>query len=212
VELDEGLHIMENFTTLPGVANVKGFPFQPNTNFQISDRFDTRNQFYGGQIGFDTELRRGRWSLDLNTKVAIGDNHETVDIGGNFVITPPGGPRTVQTGGLLALSSNIGHYTRDRFSVVPELGATLGYNVTDNVRVFAGYNFLFWSNVVRPGEQIDPNLNPRLIPNFCKIANAVGAGTKECPANNVTVQQPAFPFRETTFWAQGVTAGMEFKY
>jgi len=26
----------------------------------------------------------------------------------------------------------------------------LGYDVTDHVRVFVGYDFLYWSNVVRP--------------------------------------------------------------
>jgi hypothetical protein len=210
VDLEEGLHITEDYHFLPGVNNLGfPFPFTPGTHVVVSDRFDTRNQFYGGQVGFETELHRGRWSLDLSTKVALGDNHETVDIGGNFITTPPGGSPTVHTGGLLALSSNIGHYTRDRFAVVPELGATLGYNLTDNIRVFAGYNFLFWSNVVRPAEQIDRNINPALIPTFCQQANQ---SPKVCPPNMVNVQRPLFEFHDTTFWAQGLTAGMQFTY
>jgi hypothetical protein len=207
VDLKEGLHIMEEVTVLPGATTMfPNFPFPAGTVALLSDRFDTRNQFYGGQVGLDTELRRGRWTLDLTTKVALGDTHQVVDIGGNTAFLPPGGRPMVFTGGLLALSSNIGHFERDRFSVVPEAGVTLGYQLTDAVRLFAGYNFLFWSNVVRPGEQIDPVLNPRLIPNFCKLQPS------QCPPNNVTLARPMFQFRETSFWAQGLTAGVELKY
>ena len=42
-------------------------------------------------------------------------------------------------GGLLALNSNIGTYSTRQFSIVPEFGLTLGYDVTSNLRVFAGY-------------------------------------------------------------------------
>jgi hypothetical protein len=203
LDLKEGLHIFEDIHVITNSP-----PFAAGTELQVSDRFDTRNQFYGAQVGLDTELRRGRWSLDLKTKVAIGDVEETVNIAGNFLVLPPPGAGRPQVfnGGLLALTSNSGHFVRDRFAVVPEVGATLGYDLTPHVKLFAGYNFLFWSNVVRPGDQIDRNLNPRLIPEFCK------SGPAQCPPNNIAVQRPAFEFHETTFWAQGLTAGVEFKY
>jgi hypothetical protein len=207
VELDEGLDITENTLLLPGVVNVfPGQSFPPGTMTLVSDRFNTRNQFYGGQIGLNTELRRGRWALDLTTKVALGDNHEVVDIGGNQAVTQPGRQTQFFTGGLLALPSNIGHYERDRFSVVPEAGVTLGYQVTDNLRVFAGYNFLFWSNVVRPGDQIDFVLNENQIPNFHGLPKSAARNGNPGPA------RPTFQFRESSFWAQGMTAGLELKY
>src|SRR5262249_15009375 len=110
------------------------------------------------------------------------------------------------SGGLLALSSNSGHFERNRFAVVPEAGITVGYQVTDHLKLFAGYNFLFMSNVVRPGDQIDPVLNPHLIPNFIKTSPGAAGG------NNFPFRRPAFQFHETSFWAQGVTAGLEVKY
>jgi hypothetical protein len=194
VELQEGLHIEEDLVTLPG-----NMTFPPGANVVVMDRFDTRNDFYGGQVGFDTELRRGRWSLDLKTKVALGMVHEVVDIRGSETVN---GVAQSPPGGLLALSSNIGHYSQNRFAVVPEVGLTLGYQVTDNVRVFAGYNFLFISNVVRPGEQVNTNINPKLIP----------PGNFPVGTMNTLVRQPAFEFRETSFFAHGITAGVEFKY
>ena len=36
---------------------------------------------------------------------------------------------------------------------------TLGYQLTETVRLYAGYNFLYWTNVARPGAQIDRNLD-----------------------------------------------------
>jgi hypothetical protein len=197
LELNDNLHINEAIQFPAGVlANLplggNGFVF---------DSFGTRNQFTGGQVGTDVELRHGCWSLDLKAKVAIGDTHETININGGQLLVDPRGFSTAFQGGLLALPSNIGHFTRDRFGVVPEVGITLGYNFTDHLRAFVGYNFLYWSNVLRAGDQIDRNLDVTQIPNF----NAPGAVP-------VGQNRPAVLFRETSFWAQGLTVGVEWKY
>jgi hypothetical protein len=221
LELNEGLDITENILLLKPV-DFPTFTAPAGTRALVSDRFDTRNQFYGGEVGLDTELRRGRWSLDLKTKVALGDTHEVVNIGGNQVFVEPNGTTKAFTGGLLALSSNIGHYERDRFAVVPEAGLTVGYQLTDNLRIFAGYNFLFWSNVVRPGDQIDVVLNRNLIPNSTFNAPTAGLSSRPAPrpgtaaaaaaAAGLGPARPTFQFRDTSFWAQGMTAGLELKY
>jgi hypothetical protein len=207
VELEESLHITENviFTT-PFPAQT-GTVFPVGTNAIVSDRFGTRNEFYGGQVGLNARLNRGPWSLDLFTKVALGDVRESVTIGGNQLLTAPGGsPQQAFNGGLLALSSNSGHFVRNRFAVVPEAGVTVGYQVTDSLRVFAGYNFLLISNVVRPADQIDRVLDAHLIPNFNTLNKS------QAPGPPVSPPRPMFEFHETTFWAQGLTCGMEFRY
>ena len=56
-------------------------------------------------------------------------------------------------------ATNSGSFTRNEFSVVPEIGINLGYNVTQNLRLFAGYNFLYWTNVLRVADQVDTTLN-----------------------------------------------------
>ena len=47
----------------------------------------------------------------------------------------------------MALPSNIGHYSRDQFSVVPEVGLNVGYQLTRHVSLSAGYTCIYWSNV-----------------------------------------------------------------
>lgn len=132
-------------------------------------------------------------------KIGLGDNHETIDIRGYQILTHANGTQQVFNGGLLALPSNSGHFQRDRFCVVPEIGVNLGYQVTENLKAYVGYNFLYWSNVVRPGDQIDRVLDINQIPNF-----RTGPPAPQ--------RRPLVPFKETSFWAQGVNFGLEYRY
>src|SRR5262249_41491698 len=150
-------------------------------------------------LGAETELRRGRWFVNLRGKVALGDNHETVNIVGGQTVTAPGGAVSQFRGGLLALPSNMGHFTRDHFAVVPEAGCTVGIQLTDGLRAYVGYTFLYWNNVLRPGDQIDRVLDVNQIPNFM-------------PGPPTTQVRPLVPFRQTEFWAQGLNFGLEWRY
>jgi hypothetical protein len=186
--LDESLDVHESLVVIGGGG--------AGEQFAISDHFGVQNRFYGGQLGLLSEFRWGRWVLDLNGKFALGPTQELVRIAGSSTITPAGGTAQTFNGGLLALSSNIGRYDRDVFTWVPELGLNIGYQCTEHLRLYVGYNVLYWSSVVRPGNQIDRTVNPNLLP------PAVGGG----PA------RPQFAYNATDFWAQGVTFGLEFKY
>ena len=44
----------------------------------------------------------------------------------------------------------------DTFSVVPEVGINIGYQVSRAVRLYAGYQYFNWNNVLRPGNQVGP--------------------------------------------------------
>jgi hypothetical protein len=207
--LEESLSITESLLVvgpqlgaMPGGALVTAMPLIPNgTTFVINDRFSTSNRFYGAQVGFKGEWRFGCWSLDSNLGVALGTTQQFVDISGSTVATTPGTPPVATTGvgGLLALQgTNIGHYSRSRFTVVPELGLNLGYQFCPHLRGFVGYNFLYWSDVVRPGQQIDLNVNRTFQPGS-PIARSGPA-------------VPAFAVTGTDFWAQGITVGLELRY
>jgi hypothetical protein len=195
LELDEGLHVTESLLALPGAGTFAG------SRIGVSDRFDTVNRFYGGQAGLVYSMEWDRWSLDCRGKVALGDDHEVVTIGGNQVIVSPGGAVTTANGGLLALPSNSGRFSRDRFAVVPEVGATVGFQVTEWCRLTMGYSFLYWSSVVRPGDQIDRVIDVTQIPNF----NVPGAR----PTGQA---RPAPTLHDTDYWAQGINFGVEFRY
>ena len=75
-----------------------------------SDQFRAKSTFFGLNAGVRGQMTEGRWSAAVATTLALGANHNVVDIGGLTTITPPGGTPTTLRGGLLALSTNIGHH------------------------------------------------------------------------------------------------------
>jgi hypothetical protein len=186
--LDEDLRLRES-PTLSGV----GISSQSNP---IEDRFQTGNRFYGGQFGGIAEYRLGPWSFNVQAKLGLGVTQQTVKISGSTTTIDSLGNTAFAGGGLLALPTNIGNHSRSAFSVVPELGLNVGYQVTANIRAFVGYNFLYWSDVVRPGQQIDRVVNLNNLPH----------GTGVGPA------RPAFAFNSSTFWAQGANCGVEIRW
>ena len=190
VQLDERLGVSESLL-VPADS-----PMFAGTSFFVSDGFSTRNQFYGEQVGLRAKLTRGRWDLELQGKVALGVSHEIVDISGSTLITPAGGPTSAFAGGLLAQPTNIGRFSRNNFAVVPEGGLNLGYQLTPRVRLLAGYSFLYWSRVVRAGDQVDRVVN----------ATQLTGGTLMGPA------RPAFLFQSSDFWAQGLNVGVELRF
>jgi hypothetical protein len=192
LQLRDNLNINEDLTALAG-ANTT-----PGTRFQIHDSFNTRNEFYGGNVGLQGEWRCGKIFVDGLASVALGDSHETVGIGGSTIISAPGAAPSVNNGGLLALPSNMGHSTRDRFAVVPEAGLRVGYQITPNIRASVGYSFTYWSDVERTGKQVDFAIDPRQLP---RSGGAALGGTS-----------PARQGRSEDFWAQGVNFGVEFRY
>lgn len=197
LNLDENLTAVERVLTLQ-TEQPLGFP--AGTRRLVIDRFDTDNDFYGGQIGAVTQFRRDRWTLDVRASVALGVTQQELNIDGSTTLTLPNGLTAVAAGGLLALNSNIGHYTRDEFSVVPEVGINVGYQVNDHLRTFVGYNYLYWTNVVRPADQIDTVINPYRIPFFLP------------PGGPTDPARPSAQFRNSDFWAQGITAGFEYRW
>ncbi len=194
LDLNEGLGITENLTGLPAGALGAG------SNFLLGDRFDTHNQFYGGQVGIRGEGSSGRLFATLAARLALGDTHQTSDVNGVTFNSSaaPGSPPLV--GGLLALPSNSGHFTRDRFTVVPELNLGVGVTVAHGVRVSVGYTLLYWSGVLRPGDQVDRAVNPAALP--------INGG----PAGAMNPVRPAVVFKESDFWAQGLNVALEFRY
>jgi hypothetical protein len=189
LHMDESLEIIENLNVVQ--------PFGGTTPFAVVDRFQTRNDFFGGQAGIDAEWNLWRrWYIGGWFKIGMGDMRQVVNIYG--ATASPSLPGGFQAGGLLALpGTNIGSYTQNRFAIVPEGGLKLGYNFTDHLRGYLGYDVLYVSSVVRPGDQVNTTVNPTFLP---------GNG----PARGAPA--PPFQFRTTDFWAQGFNAGLEWRW
>jgi hypothetical protein len=194
LNLREGINIQENI-----MADAAAGAFAGDT-ILVNDDFNTRNQFYGGQIGTRLGWTWNRWSIDWLAKVALGDTHQVVNIQGNQLITTPAGATSFFNGGLLALGSNSGSFSRDHFTVVPETDLILGFRVTNHMKLLVGYSFLYWSDVARPGNQIDRVIDVTKIPNSGLTVPPTGAN------------RPAPLLKGTDFWAQGLSFGIEFVF
>ena len=83
---------------------------------------------------------------------------------------------------------------------MPEGQLNLGWQLRPNVYATVGYTFLYWSNVLRPGNQIDRNVNASLIP----TSQDFGRGNTQGPPN--------FSFHGSDFWAQGLNFGLLFSF
>ena len=206
LDLRETIGIQDSFRDVTGVPGGAGLTFlgapvtsgAPLTDF---DSFGVHNQFWGPQIGGRLEWIHDIWSINLVGKVALGDSQELAIINGSTTaVVSPGDARTTAVGGVLTQSSNIGRYFRNAFAVVPETGLNLACQLKPWLSAHVGYDYLLWSNVVRPGDTIDRTVNRFVVPSDQNF----GLGTG--PA------RPAFNFQSTSYWAQGLTFGLELKY
>ena len=193
-QLDERLGITEDLEVIgpPGSGGI-------GTTFLVHDNFATANEFVGGEIGFLLDWQRRRWSLELLSKLALGNNRQRVFISGDTFGDPNNGTSTdFKQGGLLAQPSNIGAYERNELSVIPEIGVTAGYLLTQRLKVTAGYTFLYWSSVVRPGDQIDLDVNEEFL-DFD-------------PSPLTGPARPEFVLQDTDIWAHGLNVGLDYSW
>ena len=75
------------------------------TTLQTQDNFAVQNDFHGGEIGLAAELQRGRWSLDVLTKLGMGGVRQRLDIGELTHVTVPNEPTHTRDCGPLAHKS-----------------------------------------------------------------------------------------------------------
>ena len=186
--LNDDLQISHSVTAL--TADL----FPAGTVWNAADRFSTKNEFHGAELGVIAEMRRQRWSLEMLMKLSFGGTNSTVDINGNTTLNGV----AAGDGGVLTRPSNIGTYSSDEFTMIPELGATLGYDLSCNLRFMFGYTFMYWSKVARPGDQIDLALE--LVNGSLPPLQVVGS------------RNPEFPFATTDFWAQGLSLGLDYRF
>lgn len=198
VELIAGvryLHLEEKMTLandLAGVGPIAG------VQVALADQFNTNNRFYGPQVGVRTSTTFGRFFASGTAKLGIGEMHQTIHVAG---VTSTGGGigDGVLPGGIFAQASNSGDHSHDSFSVIPEVNLNVGVNVTRNIQAYIGYTFLEVTGVLRPGDQLDHQLNLTQAP-------AISGVPPGGPA------RPVLPFKTNDFWTQGLNFGVALRY
>jgi hypothetical protein len=190
------LDLSETFNLNCDIEGVSGQ--YVNQSGVVSDTFQTRNHFYGGIIGLRSRYSFDRLSFDLTGRVALGSNYEVQNVWGAFTSINYPTPLTTGSEGVFAQPANEGRRSGSRFAVVPEVQLKLGYAVTPRLRATLGYDFLYMTNVLRPGDQIDRNL-----PKGQTFNQAMSVFSSTSPAPM---------FNTTGFFAHGLSAGLEFSY
>jgi hypothetical protein len=166
-------------------------------DFDVSDRFSSRNTFHGLDLGVKWESNWQRWSWEMLGKIALGSTRQKVGVNGNTVRSASG-VEVSDVGGLLATETNIGSRASNEFAVVPELGVTVGYDLTRNLRATLGYSFIYWSQVVRAGDQIDLDVNPDFVP---PVEPPIAGASR-----------PRRLFNDTDYWVQGFNVGLDARF
>lgn len=199
--LRDQLTITEQFARIPGSDPTIGVPAMSGV---VTDSFRTSNQFHGGQLGVVGTWQRGRWSLDPRATVAFGTVHQEIEVNGGQVLTFANGTTTSTSGGLLAVQGgNIGKFSQDKFAVVPEVGLNIGWQATDRLKLFVGYNFLYLSSTVRPGDAIDTRVDAARVPNLLPPGSGV-------PLAGIVRPQPQFS--TNGYFVQGIGFGFTYRW
>jgi len=200
LQLNEGIRIHDRLEPLVTDAlTFLGDPISPPDSIFGEDNFQTRNRWVGFQVGGKIRYTCGRFYVDAGAKIGVGVNEQRVDINGQTALITDSGTEFA-TGGILAQITNIGLHTRHVFSFVPEGNITLGVDVTECLRVRAGYSILYWHNVVRPGDHIDRGINPFLVPTDQDFDSDFGP------------PRPEFRFRDTNYWIHFFNFGVELHF
>jgi hypothetical protein len=201
LRLNESINITDSFTALqPGFATFRGQVIGLGDVITEQDSFRCHNTFYGFQVGGRARWESDWFYFDAFAKLGLGLTYQNIEINGQSSLTSGGVVVARSAGGILALPTNIGEYDRTRFGVVPELGLNFGVDLSDHVRLKAGYSVLFWSGVARPGDQIDRSVNVGLAPADQTFGTVAGQAS------------PSALLREQTFWMHMLNLGVEFHY
>ncbi|MDG2384361.1 MAG: BBP7 family outer membrane beta-barrel protein [Pirellulaceae bacterium] len=190
--LCDSLRVNEELTSLEAASG-----FESGLGISRFDRFRAENDFHGGEVGLVGRWQRGCWSWELLGKTALGNSRQDILIdGGTTTVNNSVDPsETVEyAGGVLAQPSNLGSYAKDDLAFVSEIGISAQYDFSCQLRASVGYTFMYWSDVSRVLDHVSPEVDPDQIP----PTTVSGAST--------------FRFITDDFWAQGLTAGIEYQF
>lgn len=133
----------------------------PGTERNLFDRFEASNRFQGFVLGLDYTEHIGVLSLHARGTLGLGNNRTEGVIGGQTTVTVPGDPDGPATfaGGLLAQTTNIGTFRRNRFNLMPEAYVGISAKLRYGWELKAGYQMIYWSDAIDTASQVDLNVS-----------------------------------------------------
>ena len=191
LQLNEGFNLTANLAGLPTSDLYAG-----QSGYSV-DEFKTRNRFYGATLGLRGRYSYGPIFLEGTGRVSFGASQEVLTVNGGYADFGTMFASTSGPYGIFAMPANEGKFTQVHFAVVPEVQLKVGYNITPSIALTIGYDFLYDSNVIRPGDQINRNV-PK-------------GQTFQQDGTTASLTSPARLFRTTDFYAQGISIGLVFR-
>lgn len=218
-QLEESLKFEINTTTVPNSP-------EPFNSSQFLDRFQMTNNFVAGQIGIKGGFHLNRWRLEGMIKGALGASIEEMKIRGSsntltgtvWFLTAGTGNETL-AGGIFTQPSNTGALRKTPFAYSFETRVNSLLEITKNWTIDIGYTFLWISKVFRPGNQIDRNINSTrtALADASRATTGIGPGPipfgtpLSAPAPEGETA-PKVLFRQSSFWAQGLSVGIRLNF
>lgn len=191
------LNLSEGFGLVYESVGVSGF--YTGLSGKAFDSFKTTNRFYGAGLGVRGKYTYGPWSAEATARLGIGATNEILSVNGGYQAVNFGAPGlTSGPEGVFAQPANEGRFSSTRFAVMPQVQLKLGYDVTSWLRLSVGYDVLYISEVIRPGDQIS-----HYVPKG-QTFNQAGVAP--------STTSPVKLFRSTDFLAQGLTIGASFRF
>ncbi len=220
LQLKESLLFIGKTAALPNAPIASGF-------YNFKDSFKTNNNFYGFQIGCKASYHIDSWFFKGFAKLALGCMNQKIKVNGksqtsdgNLFYMTENTSHEILSGGIFAEPTNRGSHCKNEFAVALETGVNLCYQVTNCFEISLGYNFLWLNQLLRPGEQIDRQINPTRTALAQASRDSEGTGiSKPIPFGDSTAAsrpkgpiRPKFKHRHTDFWAQGLSVNLNLKF
>ena len=192
LNMNENISLFRSTTFFSDLGAFPTFAGFADNRITEAESFQAHDDFFGGQVGVRANAYFSPVTLTGSAKLAFGATAESLSIAGQTVRTLAGGQQIVFPGGVLAHPGTTGHFDRTHFAYVPELGLTASVPVLDCLTLSGGFSALYWSHLVRPGDQISR-------PTSSQLVGLPGLPTATGPATPSVLS-----LRESGLWLLGV--------
>jgi len=164
LNLEESMVVSDTVSPVGGAVTFRGQAIRgAGAAVSVRDSASTVNHFYGGGAGVRLSITPGRFSASVTGKIAVGGTTQSLLLDGSTTLSGVGANQSA-AGGLLVPDASSGRYSQSKLTYVPEVGVKLGFQITQNFGVYVGYNFLYMSQVGRPGGNFATSVNPTQLP------------------------------------------------
>lgn len=162
------------------------------------DNFGVSNLFYAPQVGLSAEVRYGRCSLEAVGKIGLGLLSQNAKVRGGTTLHFADGSTAAADGGVFAPVGGAG-VSEDHFAAIPELDLNAACQLTPHLRIHAGYDFLYISQLTRVASTVGQ-------PDSRQVFQLNSYNPSVSPSGQVP------HLSSDSFWVQGLTCGLEFQY